>query len=104
MPHAGADAGHKVEGIGHMRCAKCPLYSSWNNESDSGESFGIFGDGWYNRLQYEDASGNIVGCYVDHHFIKLVEREYEKCHRDRQTKTIKRTQCPGPVFFQNCDK
>lgn len=61
-----------------MRCAKCPLYSSWSNESDSGESCGIFGDGWDNRLQYEEVSGNIVGCYVDHHFIKLVEREYEE--------------------------
>ena len=61
-----------------MKCAKCPLYRSWSNESDSGESCGIFGDGWDNCLQYEDALGNIVGCYVDHHFIKLVEREYEE--------------------------
>jgi hypothetical protein len=61
-----------------MKCAKCPLYRSWSNESDSGESCGLFGDGWDNLLQYEDASGTIVGCYVDHNFIKLVEREYEQ--------------------------
>ena len=60
-----------------MKCAKCPLYKSWSNESDSGESCEIFGDSWDSYLQYEDKNGNIVGCYVDHCFIKKVEQEHE---------------------------
>ena len=58
-----------------MKCAKCPLLSSWSNEDDSGESCGIFGDGWDSRLQYEGKDG-IQGCYVDRHFIERVDREY----------------------------
>lgn len=59
-----------------MRCNGCPLYTSWSNESDSGEACGLFGDGWDNRLQYEDKDGNIVGCYVDRHYVEKVDREY----------------------------
>lgn len=70
-----------------MRCAKCPLFQSWSNESDSGESCGIFGDAWDNRLQYEDAIGNVVGCYVDHRFIKKIEREYEE-HLAKEAESI----------------
>lgn len=25
-----------------MRCAACPLFTSWNNESDRGEACGLF--------------------------------------------------------------
>lgn len=60
-----------------MKCARCPLYTSWNNESDSGEACGLFGDAWDNPLQYEDKEGAIVGCYVDRHFIERADREYD---------------------------
>lgn len=59
-----------------MKCVKCPLFSSWNNESDSGESCGLFGDSWDNSLQYEDKEGNIQGCYVGRHYIEKVDRDY----------------------------
>lgn len=58
-----------------MRCAGCPLYSSWSNESDSGEACGLFGDGWDSPFQYEDKIGNIIGCYIDRHYIKKVDEE-----------------------------
>lgn len=58
-----------------MKCAKCPLYRSWNNEYDRGESCGLFGDGWDNDLQYEDESG-VVGCYVDRHYIEKADKQY----------------------------
>lgn len=60
-----------------MKCARCPLYTSWNNESDSGEACRLFGDAWDNPLQYEDKEGAIVGCYVDRHFIERSDREYD---------------------------
>ena len=59
-----------------MKCAKCPLFTSWNNESDRGESCGLFGDSWDNVLQYEDKKGAIQGCYVDKHFIEKTDRKY----------------------------
>ena len=59
-----------------MKCAKCPLFSSWNNESDKGEACGLFGDGWDNQLQYEDKDGTTVGCYVDRHYIEKADRKY----------------------------
>jgi len=59
-----------------MKCCKCPMFKSWNNESDSGESCGLFGDGWDNDLQYEDAAGCIIGCYVDRHYIEKADRQY----------------------------
>lgn len=61
-----------------MRCAKCPLFTSWSNESDEGKACGLFGDGWGDPLQYEDKIGNVVGCYVDHHFIEKRDAECEK--------------------------
>ena len=61
-----------------MKCAKCPLFHSWNNESDRGESCGLFGDGWDNDLQYEDAAGCTIGCYVDRHYIEKVDRYMEQ--------------------------
>ena len=61
-----------------MRCASCPLYSSWNNESDRGELCGLFPDGWDSRFQYEDKDGNIVGCYIDRHFIKKSDEAYQE--------------------------
>ena len=59
-----------------MKCSKCPFYHSWNNESDKGESCGLFGDGWDNVLQYQDSAGNIVGCYVERCFIEKTDRRY----------------------------
>lgn len=69
-----------------MRCENCPLFSSWNNESDKGESCGLFGDAWDNQFQYEDKEGNIVGCYIDRHYIKQTEENYEE-HLKEQTKS-----------------
>ena len=66
-----------------MKCAKCPLYSCWNNESDKGEACGLFGDSWDSQLQYEGKAGNIEGCYIDRHFIEKVDREYEE-HLERE--------------------
>lgn len=66
-----------------MRCAKCPLYSSWNNESDRGENCGLFGDSWDNALQYEDKEGNVQGCYVDRHYIEKADRRYLE-HLERE--------------------
>ncbi len=59
-----------------MKCANCPLFTSWSNESDKGEACGLFGDGWDSTFQYEDKDGTIVGCYIDRHFIKKADREY----------------------------
>ena len=59
-----------------MKCAKCPLFSSWNNENDKGEACGLFGDGWDDPLQYEDKDGTTIGCYVDRHYIEKVDEQY----------------------------
>lgn len=59
-----------------MKCDRCPLYTYWSNESDRGEACGLFGDAWDNPLQYEDKIGNIVGCYVDRHYIEKADRRY----------------------------
>ena len=56
-----------------MRCNKCPLFLWWNNESDKGESCGLFGDSWDSPFQYEDEEGIIQGCYVDRHYIEKVD-------------------------------
>lgn len=61
-----------------MRCTNCPLFTSWNNESDKGAACGLFGDGWDEPLQYKDKDGSIIGCYVDRHFIEKRDAEYEK--------------------------
>ena len=62
-------------GIG-MKCCKCPLFYSWNNESDKGESCGIFGEDWGNRFQYEDKQAKeIVGCYIEKAYIDKVDKE-----------------------------
>ena len=61
-----------------MKCAGCPLFASWNNESDRGEACGMFGAGWDSRFQYEDKDGNIVGCYIDRHFIERADKRYQE--------------------------
>lgn len=61
-----------------MKCAKCPLYSWWDNEDDKGESCGLFGDSWDNPLQYEDKDGTTIGCYVDRHYIEKADDRYCK--------------------------
>ena len=58
-----------------MRCAKCPLYTSWSNESYSGESCALFGDGFDSPFQYEDKYGNVIGCYIERHLIEKVIEE-----------------------------
>ena len=58
-----------------MRCCNCPLFHSWNNESDSGAECGIFGDGWDSRFQYEDSEGTTIGCYIEKAYINKVEKE-----------------------------
>lgn len=59
-----------------MKCANCPLYSFWSNESDRGEECGLFGDSWDSPFQYEGKNGDIVGCYIDRHYIEEVDRQY----------------------------
>lgn len=61
-----------------MKCANCPLFTSWNNESSRGESCGLFGDGWDHPFQYEDKEGTTIGCYVDRHYIENVADAFEK--------------------------
>ena len=61
-----------------MKCASCPLFSRWDNESDKGEPCGLFGDAWDSQFQYEDKDGAIIGCYIDRHFIEKADREYEE--------------------------
>lgn len=61
-----------------MKCANCPLFSQWSNESDSGEACALFGDGWDSRFQYEDKIGNVIGCYIDRHYIKKVDEEIDE--------------------------
>lgn len=57
-----------------MKCAKCPLFSSWNNESDCGEKCEIFGDAWDSPFQYEDKDGTVIGCYIEKAYIDKVEQ------------------------------
>ena len=61
-----------------MRCNRCPLFHSWDNESDKGEACAIFGDAWDSPFQYEDKEGNVVGCYLDRHFIEKADTETVK--------------------------
>ena len=56
-----------------MKCNRCPLYRCWNNESDKGEACLIFGDGWDSPFQY--GKEEIVGCYLDRHFIEKADAE-----------------------------
>ena len=66
-----------------MKCNHCPLYHFWSNESGRGEDCDIFGDAWDSPLQYEDKIGNIVGCYVDRHYInKVAESDYQDWYSD----------------------
>ena len=62
-----------------MKCDKCPLYTSYNNESGKEECCALFGPGWDNDLQYGDKDGNIIGCYVDHRYIKKFSNEVGTC-------------------------
>lgn len=57
-----------------MKCANCPIFQSTNSENGKEECCGIFGDSWDNRFQYEDKDGNIVGCYIDRHYIEHVDK------------------------------
>lgn len=77
-----------------MKCANCPLFSSWNNESDKGESCGLFGDSWDSALQYEDKDGNIVGCYIDRHYIEQTDERYMK-HLEEFVESFKAEEAKG---------
>ena len=77
-----------------MKCDNCPLFTWWNNESDKGESCGLFGDGWDNHLQYDDKDGTIIGCYVDRHYIKKVDDEYME-HLEQEAKALEEWQRNG---------
>lgn len=61
-----------------MRCAKCPLFTSWNTENDRGEACGSFGDDCDAPFLYLDKKGNIAGCYIDRHFIEHRAAEYDE--------------------------
>lgn len=65
-----------------MKCCKCPLFHSWNNESERGESCAIFGEEWDSQFQYEDKNGDIVGCYIESAYIKKVEYDIGKHYDD----------------------
>lgn len=49
------------------------------SESDKGEACGLFGDSWDSPFQYEDKVGNIVGCYIDKHYIERADEKYIEC-------------------------
>lgn len=59
-----------------MKCNKCPLFRSWNNENDRGESCGLFGDGWDSNFQYENKDGDIIGCYIEKAYIDKIYDNY----------------------------
>lgn len=61
-----------------MRCAYCPLYSYYESEDGCYANCGLFGDGWDNRLQYEDKHGTTIGCYVEKCYIVIVAKEYDE--------------------------
>ena len=69
-----------------MQCNICPLFSSWNNESDSGEACALFGDGWDSRFQYE-RNNQIWGCYIEKAYINKVENMIEK-HRAEEVQAF----------------
>ena len=69
-----------------MQCNNCPLYSSWNNESDSGEACALFGDGWDSQFQYE-RNNQIWGCYIEKAYINKVEQRIEK-HREEEVQAF----------------
>lgn len=69
---------HPGKGWRDMKCAGCPLFTSWSNESDRGEACGLFGDGWDSPFQYENKYGDIVGCYIDRPFIEKTDESYQE--------------------------
>lgn len=68
-----------------MRCAKCPLYAVYESEDECYEVCGMFGDGWDDRLQYEDKDGTTIGCYVEKAYIlnraKQIDEQTEMMSR-----------------------
>ena len=63
-----------------MQCNICPLYSSWDNEGDSGEACALFGDGWDSQFQYE-RNNQIWGCYIEKAYINKTQEKKEKKSR-----------------------
>ena len=70
-----------------MKCANCPLFESWSNESDSGEACAIFGDECDSQFQYEDKHGEVIGCYIEKAYINKVEKGIHE-HYDEMAKNI----------------
>ena len=60
-----------------MQCNNCPLFLSWNNESDRGEACALFGDGWDSQFMYK-RNNQIWGCYIEKAYINKVEQRIEK--------------------------
>ncbi len=59
-----------------MRCCKCPLFLSWNNETESGEACVLFGDSWDSRFQYENKEQTeVIGCYIEKAYIEKVDKD-----------------------------
>lgn len=52
-----------------MKCVKCPLYSSRNDEIEKSESCGLFGDAWDSQFLQYDENGAVIGCYIEKCFI-----------------------------------
>lgn len=69
-----------------MQCNSCPLFSSWNNESDSGEACALFGDGWDSQFMYE-RNNQIWGCYIEKAYINKVEQRIEM-HRAEEVQAF----------------
>ena len=76
-----------------MQCYNCPLFSSWNNESDSGEACALFGDGWDSQFQYKRYN-QIWGCYIEKTYIRKVEQRIEK-HREKEVKAFLESEVEG---------
>lgn len=76
-----------------MQCHICPLFSSWNNESDSGEACALFGDGWDSQFMYE-RDNQIWGCYIEKVYINKVEQRIEK-HRAEEVQAFLEAESEG---------
>ena len=82
-----------------MKCNKCPLFTSWNNESDRGEACGLFGDGWDSPFQYEDKYGSVVGCYIDRHLIAKTDNEISE-HFAKEAETLERWMLETEIIWE----
>lgn len=93
-----------------MQCCNCPLFHSWNTESDAGAACAIFGDGWDSPFQYKNKNGTeIIGCYIEKAYINKVEAEISDCYEkevqyaselmEKETSTGQKSPCTGSDIF-----